>query len=146
MAAPLNRPEKALVLLLRLDAVILLTALVPAVMPFAWMQEIHRTLGMGELVAGPLIGYLTRSLSLLYGLLGAIEMFASGDVRRYQPVIRFIALLGMVFGLWMAGLDIAVGMPIYWICSEGPIVFLIATLMFCLSGSCADHDQPAARD
>jgi uncharacterized membrane protein len=141
MAAPLNRQEKALVLLLRLDAVILLTALVPAVMPFAWMQEIHRSLGIGELVASPLIGYLTRSLSLLYGLLGAVEMFASGDVRRYQPVIRFIAMLGIVFGLWIAGLDIAIGMPIYWSYSEGPTVFLIASLMFWLSGYVQDEND-----
>ena len=56
---PMNRPEKALVLLLRLSAVLLLTAIVPAVMPFAWMKSIHRLLGMGELPEGPIIGYLT---------------------------------------------------------------------------------------
>ena len=41
----MDRYEKTLVLLLRLSAVLLLTAIIPAVMPFAWMGEIHRQLG-----------------------------------------------------------------------------------------------------
>ena len=52
----MNRSEKALVLLLRLAAVLLLTAIIPAVMPFAWMKDIHRQLGMGELPEGVIMG------------------------------------------------------------------------------------------
>ena len=55
----IGRYERTLVWLLRLSAVLLLTAIVPAVMPFAWMKAIHRLLGMGELPEGPIIGYLT---------------------------------------------------------------------------------------
>ena len=106
-----NRYEKLLVLLLRLDALLLLTALVPSMMPFAWMQEIHQFLGMGELPEGPLIGYLTRSLSMLYAMHGAVIFFVSRDVRRFLPIVKFMVALGVFFGLWMTGLDIVVGMP-----------------------------------
>ena len=40
--------ETVLIVLLRASGILLLTALIPAVMPFAWMQEIHRQLGLGE--------------------------------------------------------------------------------------------------
>ena len=96
-----NRYEKTLALLLRLDAILLLTALVPSMMPFAWMQAIHRSLGMGELAGGPLIGYLTRSLSVMYAVHGAVMLFVSLDVRRYFPVVRFIVVLGLLLGLWI---------------------------------------------
>ena len=34
----MNRSEKALVVLLRVDGVLLLTAVIPAMMPFVWMN------------------------------------------------------------------------------------------------------------
>ena len=42
MTTPMNRYEKILVLLLRLDGIIMLVALFPSIMPLAWMKEIHR--------------------------------------------------------------------------------------------------------
>ena len=63
----MNRSEQVLVVFLRLAGVLLLTAVIPAVMPFAWMKDIHRLLGMGELPGDPRsLDYLTRSLSLMY--------------------------------------------------------------------------------
>ena len=103
-------------------------------MPFAWMREIHRCLGMGELAQGPLIGYLTRSLSFLYAMHGAVELFVSLDVRRYLPIVKFMAVLGILFGLWMTGLDVVVGMPPFWIVSEGPCIFLLFCVVFWLTG------------
>ena len=55
----------------------LLTAIIPSMMPFEWMKEIHRYLGMGELPDGPIMGYLTRSLSAMYAMHGAVELFVS---------------------------------------------------------------------
>ena len=107
----MNRPEKVLVIIMRLAAVMLLTALIPVVMPFAWMKDIHRLLGMGELPEGPIMGYLTRSLSAMYAMHGALVFFVSLDVRRYLPVVKCLAVLGLVFGSGMLVLDIMVGMP-----------------------------------
>ena len=124
----MNRYEKALVLILRLDAILLLVALIPSMMPFAWMKDIHRYLGMGELPDGPIIGYLARSLSVMYAMHGAVLLFVSLDVRRFVPVVKFIAVLGILFGLSMTALDIAVGMPAFWIICEGPFI----VVMYCI--------------
>ena len=117
--------QTALALLLRLDAVVLLLALIPSMMPFGWMKEIHRLLGMGQLPDGPLINYLTRSLSFLYSMQGAVLFFVSLDVCRFLPVMKLIAVLGIVFGLWMTALDVVVGMPLLWIVAEGPWICLL---------------------
>jgi hypothetical protein len=128
----MNWPEKTLAVLLRISAILLLTALVPVVMPFAWMKEIHRHLGMGELPQGPIMDYLTRSLSAMYAMHGALVYFISLDVRRYLPVVRFLAALGMFFGAGMFILDIAVGMPASWIAGEGPFIIVLGGIMFWL--------------
>jgi hypothetical protein len=125
--------EWSLILLLRIDAVILLTALIPSVMPFSYMKIIHQYLGLGELPESPLIGYLTRSLSIVYAMHGAVQFFVSVDVRRYLPVVKFIAVLKVLFGLGMTGLDVAVDMPWFWSVSEGPIIFLLGCAILWLA-------------
>ncbi len=130
----MNRYEKTLILLLRLDGIIMLAALFPSMMPLAWMKEIHRCLGMGELPDGPIIGYLTRSLSLMYAMHGAVLFFVSFDVRRFLPVVKFVAVLTILFGLWMTALDVVVGMPLFWIASEGPVLFVLYGVVLWLTG------------
>jgi len=123
--------EKALIWLLRGFAVVLLTALIPVVMPYEWMNAIHRWLGMGELPQAPIVGYLTRSCSALYAFHGAIVGFLSFDIRRYLPVIRCLLWLAVAFGFVLFGIDVAVGMPIYWIIGEGPfVVAMTAALLW----------------
>jgi len=126
--------EKVLVWLLRISGVILLIALVPVVMPFSWMQVIHRQLGMGDLPTEPIVGYLTRSLSLFYALHGALIIFVSLDIRRYLPVVKFLAVVAILFGVSMVVLDFAVGMPLYWILCEGPFVVPLGIVMLWLAG------------
>ena len=113
---------KVLVVLLRASGVLLLTALVPAVMPFAWMQEIHFQLGMGELPDGPIMEYLTRSLSVLYAVHGALVLFVSLDVRRFLPVVKCLAFVSVLFGIGMTALDVTIGMPLLWVACEGPLI------------------------
>lgn len=126
--------EKTLVVLLRISAVVLLTALVPAVMPFAWMKEIHQWLGMGELPEGPIIGYLTRSLSAMYAMHGALVLFVSLDVRRFLPVVKCLAVLGIVFGVGMIALDVVVEMPLSWVLCEGPFIIILGSVLLWLAG------------
>jgi hypothetical protein len=130
----MNRYEKTLVLLLRLDGIIMLAALFPSLMPLAWMKEIHRCLGMGELPDRPIIGYLTRSLSLMYAMHGAVLLFISFDVRRFLPVAKFVAVLTILFGLWLIALDVVVGMPVFWIAAEGPSLFVLYCVVLWLTG------------
>lgn len=125
--------ERRLVLFLRFNAILLLIALVPAVMPLAWMDAIHRWLGLGELPEGPIVSYLTRSLSAMYAMHGAIVYFVSLDVRRYLPVVKCLACLAVVFGGGMLVLDAAIGMPTAWTVCEGPIVIAIGVIVLALA-------------
>jgi len=130
----MNRPEMALVVLLRFGGVLLLTAVIPAVMPFAWMDQIHRQLGMGELAETPITGYLTRSLSAFYALHGVLVLFVSLDVRRHLPVVKCLAALCIVFGAGMIVLDDWVGMPLPWVLGEGPSIIVLGGVLLWLAG------------
>ena len=122
--------EKWLIVLLRLTAVVLLTALFPAVMPFAWMDATHQWLGLGKLPDAPIVGYLTRSLSALYAVHGVLVVYLSLDVRRFLPVIGCVAWISVAFGGGMIVLDFTVGLPWLWAVGEGTctIVFGISVI------------------
>jgi hypothetical protein len=130
-------PDKVLMWVLRILAVILMTAIVPAVMPSAWMEEIPIRLGMGELPRGPMIGYLTHSLSAMYTMHGAVVFFVSLDVRRFLPVVRCLAVLAVMFGIGMIALDVMVGMPMFWILCEGPLIIVLNGVLLWLAGRVA---------
>jgi hypothetical protein len=125
--------EKTLVLFLRITAIVLLIAVISAIMPFSWMIVIHRQLGMGELPKGPIMGYLTRSLSILYAMHGALVFFVSLDVRRYSPVVKCLAVLSIVLGAGLLVLDFVVGMSLFWIICEGPFLIVFYSFLFWLA-------------
>lgn len=124
----MSRSEKTLIVVLRLTGVLLMLALGATVMPFDWMAAIHRLLGLGELANTPMIGYLTRSLSALYATYGILLFYISCDVRRYLPLVRLLALVGIPFGAGMIVLDIAVGLPLSWTLGEGPAIIALAVV------------------
>ena len=128
-----NLAERLLVLMLRASGVVLLTAVIPAVMPHGWMDDIHRRMDLGQLPDMPIVGYLTRSLSALYALHGAVVFFVSLDVRRYLPVIKCLFMLGFLFGLGMVILDTAVDMPTLWVCCEGPSIIALSSIALWLA-------------
>ena len=130
----MHRAEKALILLLRISAVVLLVAIVPACMPHHWMNVIHRRLELGELRETPLIGYLTRSLSALYAYHGLLVLYMSFDVRRYRPLIRCMGAVSVVFGAGLIAIDCAVGLPLGWILCEGPLIAALGGVLFWLAG------------
>lgn len=137
----MNRSEKTLAVVLRVGGVLLLTAVIPAVMPFAWMKDIHRLLRMGELPEGPIMDYLTRSLSAMYAFHGALILFVSLDVRRYLPIVKCLAVLGLIFGLGMLVLDVMAGMPLPWIACEGPFIVLLCGVILWLAGGVQPSDE-----
>jgi hypothetical protein len=130
-------PDKVLMWVLRLLSVILMTAIVPAVMPSAWMEEIPIRLGMGELPRGPMIAYLTHSLSAMCTLHGAVVFVVSLDVRRYLPIVKCLAVLAILFGIGMIVLDVMVGMPTFWVLCEGPFIVVVNVVLLWLAGRVA---------
>jgi hypothetical protein len=129
----MNRNERMLVWLLRLGGAVMLTALGAVVMPSDWMNVIHRQAGLGDLPNVPIVGYLTRSISALYALHGALLVFLAGDVRRFLPVVRFLTVAGVVFGAVMLAIDGAVGMPLPWTVGEGPFVVALSAVILWLT-------------
>lgn len=111
--------QRLLVVVLRAFGVLDLCAAGAVVVPLRWMAAAHAWLGLGPLPPGPLVGYLARSASALYALHGALVLFLSFDVRRYGPVITFLAAAALVHGAVMLGIDLAEGMPGWWTAVEG---------------------------
>src|ERR1700722_13410032 len=107
-------PEKSLVWFLRFTALCLLAAAGAVVMPYSWMDAIHEWLGLGTLPDSPLVGYLTRSLSALYAILGALSWHVTSDLRRYLPMLRFSVMLSFGFSVTLIGIDWMVAMPTWW--------------------------------
>jgi hypothetical protein len=130
----MNRYERILIWLLRLGGAVMLMALGAVVMPYEWMNVIHQRQGLGELPHVPIVGYLTRSISALYAFHGALLVFLAGDLRRYLPVVRFLALAGAVFGAMLLGIDYFVGMPVPWTVEEGPYVIALSAVILWLTG------------
>jgi hypothetical protein len=113
--------ERLLRFLLRYIGGVALLALIAVFMPYDWMNHIHQALGMGTLPSEPIVGYLARSLSLFYALLGGLLIFFSFNPRRYRMAICFLGAAFLFFGIVMLGVDFSEGMPGFWKIVEGPI-------------------------
>ncbi len=133
--------ERLLRFLLRWIGGVSLLALVPVFMPHAWMDDIHRSLGLGQLPAMPIIGYLTRSLSLFYALMGGLLVFCSFDLHKFKSVLYYLGWTSIPFGLVMLGIDYSVGMPDYWRKLEGPFVTILGLLIVVLLSKIKPNDS-----
>jgi glucose-6-phosphate-specific signal transduction histidine kinase len=129
----MNARERALILLLRLSGAVLLLAFFAIFLPTEWMARTHRWLGLGEFPASPLVDYLTRSASALYCIHGGLMVVLSTDVRRFAPVIVFVAAAGIAFGAAMIAIDLGAGMPLYWTVGEGPSILLMGVVTLWLA-------------
>ena len=110
--------ERQLIWFLRATATMFLCAAPAVVMPTAWMSEIHALLGLGVFPDAPLVQYMTRSMSLLYAVMGASYWFMSCDVQRYLPLLRFTIPCTLAFDVAVIALDVWIPMPITWIVGE----------------------------
>jgi hypothetical protein len=112
--------DRLLLLMLRLNAAVLLLAAPCALLPFAWMDAVHRALLGTELHDAVITRYLTRSLSLVYALHGAVILTVTRDWPRYRPFAPVLAWLHISFGCAMLVVDLDAGLPWWWTFSEGP--------------------------
>ena len=128
-----NATERALRFLLRYLGFVSMLALVAVFMPFSWIDATHRALGMGPLQAQPVVGYLARSLSLFYALMGGLLWLLSLNPRRHREVLLYLASAFILFGVIMFGVDLAEAMPRFWWLTEGPIAAAFGLAMFWLS-------------
>ena len=106
---------------LRIVGTSALLAVFAVVMPYEWMNTTHQWLGMGELPAAPIVGYLARSTSAFYAMLGGLLWIFSFDLQRYRRLIIWLGVAMITFGLTLFVVDWVEGMPLFWIIFEGPI-------------------------
>ncbi len=118
--SPDSKSERRLALLLRAVGCLDLLALIAVVMPWHWIAVAHKFVGLGAIPEAPIVGYLARSASALYALHGAMVLFVSFDVRRYERLIRFMAVAALVHGAVILGIDLGAGLPALWRYGEGP--------------------------
>jgi hypothetical protein len=129
---PRASSDRVLRMLLRWVGIVSLFALVAVFMPYAWMDNIHRAIGMGSLPSQPIVGYLARSLSLFYALMGGLLLLCSFDIPRYWVLLRYLSIAFVFFGMVVLGIDYFEGMPDYWRRLEGPFVIAYGIAMMVL--------------
>jgi hypothetical protein len=118
-----------LVFVLRCGAVLTGSAFLAVFLPVDWMASTHRWLGLGEFPRTPVVDYLARSVAAFYGFHGAMLFVISADVVRHRPVVWYVAVMNVVFGIMLLAIDIHAGLPAYWIAFEGPPVVVIGLLV-----------------
>ena len=116
----MKKQNQLLKLLLRIIGTAGLFAIIAVVMPYSWMNAIHKWLGMGELPTEPIVGYLARSTSAFYALLGGLFWLVSFDLHRHRVVLCYLGIVVVIFGTVLFIVDLLEGMPLHWSLTEGP--------------------------
>ncbi len=130
--ADVTKSERILRVLLRVVGSVSLVAIVAVFMPYSWMDAIHRRLGMGELPPDPIVGYLARSTSAFYAMMGGLLWLVSFDLRRYRAVIGYQSTVLVVFGAVLIGVDAVEDMPAFWTWQEGPFAMAMGVAILLL--------------
>jgi len=133
----MNKQEHLFRLFLRVLGSVALLAVFAVVMPYSWMNAIHQRLGMGQLPSEPIVGYLARSTSTFYALLGALLWVVSFDLVRHRLILRFLGVAIIVFGMMLLMVDFVEGMPRWWTFCEGPINMVFGSIILVLSNRIA---------
>jgi hypothetical protein len=120
----MNRAEVFFRWFLRVVGSFALLAAPCALMPYSWMDAVHRQLGMGPLPAEPIVGYLARSTSAFYALQGGLLWLVSFDLPRHRLVLNYVGASFLVMGAFLWWVDAVEGMPAFWRDWEGPLVIV----------------------
>jgi hypothetical protein len=139
----MTKAETALVVVMRIGAVTTMLALGAVFMPFSWMDWIHERIGLGKLPDLPITGYLTRSFSAFYAYHGAMLWLIASDVRRFDPLVRFLGFACLAFGSVTLVIDALVGMPLLWTVCEGPVIVVLGIAILWLRRAAAAAPNPA---
>lgn len=118
-----TRPDRWVTIFLKFIGSTALLAFIAAVMPEKWIVEIAEELGFDPFPHSPLTFYLARNLSLLYGFTGAALWLVALDLDRYRPLVFWIAIGTILFGVLQAIVDSLSGLPIWWTLSESLSTF-----------------------
>jgi hypothetical protein len=131
--AAATNSERLLRLVLRVIGCNSLLALIFVAAPFRWLDTIHAGLGLGPLIDQPVVGYLARSTSFFYALLGGLFWVVSFDLRRHRPVLIYLGFAVTLFGAVLLVVDWNAGLPPMWRYWEGPFVIALGLTLLLTS-------------
>ncbi len=140
----MNSPstDRSLPWLLRFVGGIELCAIPFVLFPMSWMAEVHASLlGLGPMPQAPIVDYLTRSLSMLYAVHGAVVFRLSFDVVRYRSLVGFLGWLHAVLGVAILAIDLSAGLPWWWVMGEGPGIAAGGALVLLLNREAVTDSQ-----
>ena len=126
---------RILIVFLRLFGGVTVLAFLAMLLPVEWMAATHRWLGLGEFPRAPIVDYLTRSVSSLYGFHGVLVLIVSRDPIRYQTIVRYLGWMYILGGVFAIVIDLYAPLPWYWTAVEGPSTLLSGALILYLSRS-----------
>jgi len=135
--------QRLLVVLLRLAGSVIVLAFLAMIMPTSWMAITHRGLGLGAFPETPIVDYLSRSICGLYGFHGVLLFVISSDPVRYRSIVRYVALMDLLAGLFVTIIDLHAGMPLLWTLMEGPSTAAFGVVILYLLKR-AGSDDPAS--
>ncbi|MCH2181159.1 MAG: hypothetical protein MK108_04055 [Mariniblastus sp.] len=115
----MNKYEIWLRRLVWLNGAFLLIATLAVFLPVPVMSRIHELLGLGSFPDSAITVYLARSTSLLYAVHGALTLYVAIQWDLFYRLVPFLALLHVLIGVCLIGIDLAAGMPGYWTWLEG---------------------------
>lgn len=116
---------------LRLAGLVEMLAFVSVVMPRSWMESSHRWLGLGEMPDGPVLMFMIRQASYVYGMHGIFLWLLASNVERYRPLIIFTAISFLLAAPVFIVIDHTSGMPLWWTLSDSlGCAFLGAALLW----------------
>ena len=133
---------RLLKLVLRVGGVVTALAFLAAFLPADGMASIHEAFGLGPFPRAPIVDYLARSIALLYGFHGILMLIVAGDPVRYRPIVTYIAVMDLTFGIAVAAIDIHAGLPWYWTLGESAAITYLGLLVAVLSWSTRRVAQP----
>ncbi len=136
-----------LLLYLRFIGLVALLAFAAAVMPSKWIVEIGEELGFEPFPESPLLFYLARNLSALYGFVGIAMLLIASDISRYRPLIVPLAIGTFSFGVLQLMIDSLATMPKWWTIGEGVSTMIGGVIMLWLARrghaeSCLASESP----
>lgn len=128
-------------LFLRIVGSTALLAIVGMIMPYSWMDAVHQWLGWGELPSEPVVGYLARSTSALYAVIGGLLWVVSFDPIRHRSVVVYAGAVFLILAVALTVVDVVEGLPLYW--TIGEAILNLGTGAIMLAGGWLTKDEAA---
>jgi hypothetical protein len=126
---------RILTVFLRLFGGVTVLAFLAMLLPVEWMAATHQWLGLGEFPRAPIVDYLTRSVSSLYGFHGVLVLLVARDPIRYLTIVRYLGWMYILGGVFAIVIDLYAPLPWWWTIVEGPSTLLSGALILYLSRS-----------